>query len=366
MKKTKLFAAYLPQYHETEDNNRFWGKGYTDWVAVKKAKPLFDGHIQPKVPENEYYYDLSNVEDIKRQAILAKQHGIDGFNIYHYWFKDGKQELETPAELILNTPEIDIEFFFTWDNGSWKRTWSNVPGNDWTNNSNVNDGVADDRGILVEFAYQGKEQWKLHFDYLKPFFLDKRYLKIDNKPVFMFFSREREEIIAMQEYWNELAKTIGFDGIFVCAQKTYFIDAKRLSGQFMYQPTYSAWGFEQKVKYLIGKVIKNDKKELKIYDYEKVWKRIITGTARNIKKSIPGCFVGYDDTPRRGENGRVIRGQSVEIFKMYFSRLYKLCCNKDKDILLITAWNEWGEGAYLEPDTNGSIKYLEAIKEIKG
>ena len=95
--KTKVFAAYLPQYHETEDNNKFWGLGYTDWVGVRNAKPQFDGHKQPRVPLNENYYDLTNYESIIWQANLAKEYGIDGFNIYHYWFKDGKQELQKPA-----------------------------------------------------------------------------------------------------------------------------------------------------------------------------------------------------------------------------------------------------------------------------
>lgn len=371
MKKTKLFAAYLPQYHETEDNNRFWGKGYTDWVAVKNAKPLYEGHVQPKKPEDGYYYDLSKIEDIKHQVELANTYGIDGFNIYHYWFKDGKQELETPAELILNHPELDIEFFFTWDNGSWKRTWSNVPGNDWTssNSENVNlpsDKASDDRGILVEFAYQDEAQWKVHFDYLKQFFLDKRYLKIDNKPVFMFFSREREEIINMQNYWNGLAKEIGFDGVYICSQKQYFKNKTRLSGQFVYEPTYSVWGFKQKIKNVIGRFVKIDMKKLKIYDYEKAWKNVAKDSRRHLYSAvIPGCFIGYDDTPRRGNKGRVIKGQSVSVFEKYFETLFNLCCENDKEILLVTAWNEWGEGAYLEPDSEGSIAYLETIKKVK-
>lgn len=111
MKKTKIYTAYLPQYHATEDNNRFWGEGFTDWVGVRNAKPLFDKHNQPKIPLNNNYYNLSDFKTIQWQADLARKHGVNGFNIYHYWFKDGKQELEKPAELLLSHSEIDIEYF---------------------------------------------------------------------------------------------------------------------------------------------------------------------------------------------------------------------------------------------------------------
>ena len=374
MIKTKIFAAYLPQYHETEDNNTFWGKGYTDWCAVKKAVPLFEGHEQPKVPYGNNYYDLADVANIEKQANLAKSYGIDGFNIYHYWFKDGRQSLETPAELLLSHPEIDISYFFTWDNGSWKRTWSNLSGNDWAPNFEMNTQIGQQEpsaeektGILIEFAYQGKEQWKKHFEYLTPFFKDSRYLKIDNKPVFMFFSRERDEIVQMREYWNELAKDIGFSGVYICTQKTFFLKAKNVDAEFLYQPTYSSWGLVHKTVGVLGKYIncKWYTDSLKIYNYEKCWKQILRDTRRFIKKDIiPGSFVGYDDTPRRGKKGRVIAGKTPELFKEYFSRLYKMCCDNDKKIMLITAWNEWGEGAYLEPDTESGHAYLNVVKEI--
>ena len=175
MKKTKIFAAYLPQYHETEDNNKFWGDGYTDWVGVRNAKPQYEGHKQPKKPLHDNYYNLLDVDVIRKQAKLAKENGIYGFNIYHYWFKDGKQELEKPAELLLENKDIDISFFFTWDNASWKRTWDNIPGNDWAPAFDINDGENRSRGVLVEFSYGDKNKWKEHFDYLLNFFRDNRY-----------------------------------------------------------------------------------------------------------------------------------------------------------------------------------------------
>lgn len=364
--KTKVFAAYLPQYHETEDNNVFWGKGYTDWVGVKKAKPQFKGHIQPKVPLNENYYDLTNYESILWQANLAKKYGIDGFNIYHYWFKDGKQELEKPAEILLRHKEINIEFFFTWDNASWKRTWGNIQGNDWApafDKKMTKSGSA----TLVEFQLGGKSQWKAHFDYLLDFFRDDRYYKISGKPVFMLIGRnEEKKLQEMGEYWNTLAIEAGFDGMYFATKRKNFFGKPIFDADFSYEPETSAWGkrraVEKRIQTLIGVETKRDEPVKYIYDYEKVWKKIIKNAKKNVSKQICGCFVRYDDTPRRGKDAMIIRGESPNLFEHYFKKYYEIMCKGKVPFILITAWNEWGEGAYLEPDEKDKYAYLEALK----
>ena len=155
--KPEIFAAYLPQYHETEENNMFWGKGFTDWVGVKAAKPQFDGHIQPRVPLNNNYYDLSDYKVIHAQAQLAKKYGIDGFNIYHYWFDKSHPVLFKPAQNILEHKDIDIKFFFTWDNHSWIRSWSNIRGNAWAPKKNCYEWImvtkTNGSGILNGFYH---------------------------------------------------------------------------------------------------------------------------------------------------------------------------------------------------------------------
>ena len=192
--KPLIFAAYLPQYHETEENNRFWGKGFTDWVTVKAAVPLCQDHNQPKVPLDHNYYDLSDYRTIIAQADLAKKYRIDGFNIYHYYFEKGKKALNAPAELLLSHPEIEIRYFFTWDNSSWKRTWSNVVGNDWVVQDNKN-SISDESPYLLKLDYGNEEDWKDHFYYLLPFFNDPRYLKIGNCPVMMLFNNIEVKIL---------------------------------------------------------------------------------------------------------------------------------------------------------------------------
>ena len=370
MKRTKIFAAYLPQYHETEDNNRFWGKGFTDWVGVKKATPLFENHNQPRIPLDKNYYDLLNPEVIAWQARIAKEYGIDGFNIYHYWFKDGKQELQKPAEILLEHNDIDIEYFFTWDNASWKRTWDNVQGNDWAPAFDDKSRIQKGTGILVEFQYGGEKQWREHFMYLLPFFQDTRYLKIDNKPVFLFIGRSDEETLKkMYEYWNDCAIEFGFDGIYSGTKKKNFFNKAVLDTTFCYEPETSAWGrrraIDKRLVDLFGIKPKRDGAAKYIYTYEKVWKRIIANARKNANKEILGGFVRYDDTPRRGNEALIVLGETPDMFEKYMSQLYEICCNNNKEFLLLTAWNEWGEGAYLEPDVEDKYGYLEALKRVK-
>ena len=124
MKNTKIIAMYLPQYHQIPENDKWWGEGFTDWVGAKSASSLFEGHEQPKIPMNDNYYDLSKADDIRWQAKLAREYGVYGFGIYHYWFSSSQKLLTKPAELILANKDIDIPFFFAWDNCSWVRTWS--------------------------------------------------------------------------------------------------------------------------------------------------------------------------------------------------------------------------------------------------
>lgn len=366
--KTKVFAAYLPQYHETEDNNLFWGEGFTDWVGVRRAVPQFDGHYQPRIPLDGNYYNLLNVDTIHKQAELATKYGISGFNIYHYWFKNGKQELEKPAELLLQHKEIHIEYFFTWDNSAWRRTWGNVRGNDWAPAFDYKNNQKVQSATLVPFEYGDESQWKKHFEYLLPFFKDNRYYKIDNKPVFMLINSnsEIETLKKMGNYWNKLAKEAGFRGIYLATKKKNFFSKKVFDGEFFYEPESSAWGkrraIEKRLQKRFNITPKRDGAVKYIYSYDKVWWRILKNAKRNIDKNIIGSFIRYDDTPRRGKEAMIIIGESPDKFEKYFSKLYKLCCENNKPFLLLTAWNEWGEGAYIEPDEKDRYAFLEALK----
>ena len=370
MEETKVIVNYLPQYHEIPENNKWWGKGYTDWVATKNAKPQFDGHKQPKVPSKENYYDLSNPESIRWQIEIAKKHGIYGFGIYHYWFSSKLNLLQKPAEIILNDCTLDIHFLFIWDNASWKRTWSNVRGaNDWAPLYEENKATQDDNnGILAELDYGNEKEWKDHFMYLLPFFKDKRYIKsTDGKPLFMFFNMDKdsETLIKMSNYWKKMAVENGLPGI-VFLGKVNYHKVSIFDFDVDYEPGQHGWAFNSYIGKVFSKLKFETEKRREVphfIDYDKIWKRIIWHAKKNKDdKRLYSAFVNYDDSPRRGKNGRICRGATPKKFEYYMTEILRISRQKNKDYIFLTAWNEWGEGAYLEPDEISGDEYLKSLK----
>lgn len=369
--KTKIIAMYLPQYHETEDNNKWWGKGFTDWTSVKTSEPLFDGHRQPRVPLNLNYYDLSEVENIKWQADLAKKYGIYGFGIYHYWFSTDKQTLTKPAELILSYPEIDIPFFFAWDNNSWVRTWSKYKHNTNAWSPKVDGNLKEDQtdnGVLARLNYGDEKDWKIHFDYLNKFFLDERYIKIDNKPLFIIWNyTDKERLKAMCEYWRKLAVEAGYNGIFLMNRYNPYDSLGGFDALMTYEPMFSAWQNKNIFIRVVNKLkdLFVQEKKLTIFDYDKVWLSILKNAKFKAKEDIwYGAFVSYDDSPRRGRQGKIVKGENPGKFEKYLKELARISDEQNKPYIFLTAWNEWGEGAYLEPDTDNGYAFLEAVKRV--
>lgn len=363
MNSVKVIAMYLPQYHQIPENDEFWGRGYTDWVSVKKAKPQYRGHVEPRIPLNDNYYDLAKKENVAWQAKIAKEHGVEGFGIYHYWFNNEKNLLTKPSQIILENKDIDIDFMFVWDNSCWKRSWSNVKGNDW---SSLEENQAEHKGpaILIPYILGTEKDWENHFNYLLPFFKDQRYIKKDNRPVFMIFNYD-SDIEKMSEYWDKLAKKNGFDGIYVIYR--YYFKSRIPShlNRYEYQPHGASWwsGLTfKRVYYKILAMLKID--GLQIYNYDKVWKRILeTARKRKAPNFYHGGFVDYDDTPRRGPKAKIIKRGTPRKFRKYMSELLSVSKQQKKEWVFVTAWNEWGEGAYLEPDTINKYAYLDALKQ---
>lgn len=364
MKKIKIFAMYLPQYHSIPENDTFWGKGFTDWVTVKKATPLFDGHNQPRVPLNDNYYDLSLKETIAWQAKLAKEYGITGFGIYHYWFNSEKNILTKPAEILLENRDINIKFFFAWDNISWKRSWSNVEGNAWApsfDNKSEHNGPQ----ILIPYIIGNQEDWKNHFDFLCPYFKEERYEKKDNKPIFVIFHYSKE-IKQMCDFWNLQAKENGFDGMSFIFRFDEKSNIPQDENVFRYEPQSSGWTVSSLSDRILNKIssIIHTRNRYKL-SYDAVWKKILTEAQRTIRQNMfYGAFVTYDDTPRRGDRGRIIDNASPQKFERYLLRLVEISKSQNKEYIFLTAWNEWGEGAFLEPDVTSQYDYLKAVKNV--
>lgn len=359
----KVIALYLPQYHVIKENSRWWGEGYTEWTAVKKAKPLYQGHRQPRVPLHHNYYDLSDEDAVtwKWQADLVNKSGIYGFCIYHYWFK-GKQLLEKPMEILLHHPEIKINYCINWANESWTRTWYGL-----------------EKEILMAQDYGDREDWEAHFRYMLKFFRDDRYIKIDHKPLINIYrSKDIFELKDMLNCWRGLAKENGFDGLYVVVSNNAADQENRedlVDAFYDFEPGYSTKNNLNKydeflyyskilTSYLYNRIFKKQVLERKV-DIRKVYKRILKRHKKQQatnKPVFPGLFPMWDNTPRRGYAGTVYVHESP---KLFYKILRKLCSTVDKnDFIFINAWNEWGEGCYLEPDSVTKYRYLKAIKKV--
>lgn len=362
--KTKLISWYLPQFHCIPENDKFWGKGFTDWVTVRNARPLFRGHQQPRVPLNENYYDLSTKESVAWQAKLAKDKGIYGFGIYHYWFNNDKNLLTKPVEIIYSNKDIDINFFLAWDNASWIRSWSAVNGNVWASIMEKKEDSTND-GILIPYILGNKNDWENHYRHLVPFFKDKRYIKINNKPVFVILQHD-EKIEEMSAYWNHLAEKDGFNGMFFIYKNRKWYNWSKDAFRFNYEPHFNGWEnptmWDKRIEKL-KKVLHLHNKN-NYYNYDTIWKRIIENAENTSPKEFLGAFVCFDDSPRRSIKGRIVKGASPKKFHDYLSKLIEISERQGKEFIFITAWNEWGEGAYLEPDTIHTYDYLNIISEL--
>ncbi len=354
----KAITLYLPQYHSVKENNEWWGDGYTDWKAMEKARPLYDGHKQPKMPMNHNMYDLEKKKTMQWQSELMKKYGIYGMAIYHYWFKDGRQILERPVENLLKWTDVDMPFCLYWANESWVRSWSAIgDSNVWA--ANFEQNIAhdeNDNGVLLEQDYGNELDWEKHYDYFEQFFNDDRYIKINGKPVIMIYKPNKIACIKdMVKLWRECAEKSGWDGIYLIG--AYCNDECReiFDMQLLQEPgTTIDRSFPEMY------TDKNRMEVAKYLPYDLVWKHLLEYKAEN-GKTFFGGFSNYDDTPRRKNAGIVIYNGTAEKFKVYLTELYAKNAAAGNEYVFINAWNEWGEGMYLEPDEEEKFGYLEAI-----
>ena len=354
MGKVKVIAMYLPQFHRVQENDEWWGEGFTEWTAVKSAIPLFKGHEQPKIPQNAQYYDLMNKEVMIQQCKLMKKYNVTGLCFYHYWFGEGKKILEKPAENLLRWKDINIPFCFCWANESWVRSWKAIYGNCNTWAPKFESDMCNQKksdGILLEQKYGDKKEWKEHFDYLITFFKDNRYIYIDNKPIFLIYKPDIIDCISeMLACWNKWAIQKGLEGIYFIGANT--IQRDYLDAVYWHEPQKS-WRL-MNFEYM---------ESVRFMQYDDIWNTLLNSRDEECGKTFYGGFVNYDDTPRKGSIGTVIYNDTPEKFKIYLADLYAKNAVHGNEFVFVNAWNEWGEGMYLEPDKNNRDAYLKATKE---
>ncbi len=348
----KIVTMYLPQYHRIPENDEWWGEGFTEWTTVSKGEALFEGHTQPRIPLKQNYYNLLSRKTMEWQSKLMQEYGVSGQCFYHYWFGNGRTILERPAENLLEWKDINMPFCFSWDSGSWVRTWSGLYNqNMWTRKFEKEKKDENDNGILLEQNYGQADEWKRHFQYLLPFFKDDRYIRIDGKPVFIFYRPDEIYCISeMVECWRQLASKNNLPGLYIIGTNC---EAKNVLDALYMQAPRPA--FEKTIFELNNYV--------KCYDTEDVWNTIHEEIMNKEMKTYWGGVVGYDDTPRKGSAGLVMINNSPEKFEGNLKKLIKKNECFGNDIVFLNAWNEWSEGAYLEPDSMHGTAYLEAVKK---
>ena len=344
----KLIAFYLPQFHQIPENDKWWGEGFTEWTNVKKAIPQFKGHYQPHIPGELGYYNLTNKEVMKRQIELAKQYGIYGFCFHHYWFA-GKRLLEKPVNMLIENKDLDIPFCLCWANENWTRRW---------------DGL--DNEVLIAQKHSPEDDINFIEDISK-YFNDTRYIKIDEKPVLIVYRIELfpnpEDTIVRWRKWME---DHGYKGIyligaqgFACKNPTkYGLDAAvEFPPNGMYKYNYISSQVSFKNPNFKGNIV-----DYSYYVNNKLYLKEDKEKYNLFKTIIPS----WDNTPRRGNKSTIFYNSSPELYKQWLKDIIiytKTKKNKDEQFVFINAWNEWGEGAYLEPDVKYGYSYLNSTKE---
>lgn len=355
--KARVFAFYLPQFHPIPENDVWWGKGFTEWTNVGKAKKLFPLHYQPHVPADLGYYDLRVPETREQQAQMAQEYGVEGFIYWHYWFGNGKRLLERPFNEVLQSGKPDYPFALAWANETWKGFAHGL-----TN-----------RNVLIEQSYPGEQDYINHFYEILPALKDKRYITVDNKPMFMIYKPyELPNVTQFISLWQELARQNGLKGIYFIAHRGHESkeeekhDINNLlsmgfdSINFVRLSNNSLNHKINQIRSLIRKFIKFPI----IRKYKNYIKQLTNENDRTLEV-IPTIIPNWDHTPRSGKEGHVLHDSQPKYFAKNIKETLKNISHKplEKRIIFLKSWNEWAEGNYMEPDLKWGKGYLEALKE---
>ena len=359
MDKTKIIAFYLPQFHPFPENDEWWGKGYTEWTSVGKAKPLFRGHDQPRVPTELGYYDLRLPIVREQQAKMAKDAGVTAFCYWHYWFGNGKRLIQEVFDEVLESGKPDFPFCLGWANHSWfAKNWNS-------------DGSTTEK-LLMEQTYPGLEDEKMHFQFLLKAFKDERYVKIDNCPFLFIF----DPLAIPDEYiqnFRKWTKEAGFKDLYLVANITKpeqkkedflkrgfkAVSYQRLSVSFANSATER---FFVKLRRAIKNLILH--RPRRTIDYKRYYHELIREEDK-YNDVIPNLLPQWDHSPRSGRNGSLFIHSTPEYFYKHASEALAAIKGKPEAlrILMLKSWNEWGEGNYMEPDLTHGRGYIEALKQ---
>jgi len=357
--RARLIAFYLPQFHPIPENDRWWGPGFTEWTNVARARPLFPGHYQPRLPADLGFYDLRVPETRAAQAELARAHGIEAFCYWHYWFA-GKRLLERPFGEVLSSGEPDFPFCLAWANGSWSGVWHGAP-----------------ERILMEQTYPGAADHEAHFRHLLRVFGDRRYVTVGGAPLFVVYSpHELPEPRRVTDLWRELAVRAGLPGLHLVAvcQNNYAFDAAaggfdavaacnqvRISEQW---PRSLA---EARMRRLRAAYHTLRGRPVHVYRYEDAMAHFLVDPPPGVPR-YPAIIPGWDNTPRSGVRGVVLHDATPALFGRHVHDTLAQVADLEPErrIVFVKSWNEWAEGNYLEPDERWGKAFLEELRNAAG
>jgi lipopolysaccharide biosynthesis protein len=353
----RSIAFFLPQYHPTPENDEWWGKGFTEWTNVARARPLFPNHYQPHLPADLGFYDLRLPEVRQAQADLARAYGIHGFCYYHYWFS-GRRILERPVNEIIQSGAPDFPFCLCWANENWTRTW---------------DGQ--EKAVLLEQKYSEQDD-REHIRSLADTFRDPRYIRIDGKALFLVYRTAKlPNPKRTAEIWREEARNLGVGEIFLCRVESFNGDGTILSPEEI--------GFDAAVEFqpdgrYVGESLYRNKllqkfnrigfdfqsygQKNNILSYAQLVNNVLSHYRQSTYKKFPCVTPQWDNSARRKTGATIFCGSTPELYEKWLKTTVeriKFDC-PDENIVFINAWNEWGEGNHLEPCQRWGLSYLEA------
>lgn len=345
--KQKIFSYFLPQFYPTPENDKYWGKGFTDWVSTKNAKSLYEGHNQPFKPLDLGYYDLSKEEETKKVIDFSQKAGIDGLVYWHYWFGNDFTTLEKVPEFHLSNIEIKQNYFFAWANGDWTKSWQ-----------------GDNNTIIFKQTYSEKSAVK-HYEYLRNFFLDKRYIRLNNNFLFQVNNGLSDDVLNHMKILDRLCqKEFGKRIHFILPSDKLNIDLQGLEHSLSSFPPGEI--YSGLLKYRTQRVLQEFKilKKPVIISQKSYLKSFSKFLSKN-PSLVPCILSGWDNTPRYNERGVIIQGNIEDLIEGQINEIKKSKINHD--FILVKAFNEWAEGNILEPyNLNGKNFYpYKKLKSLK-
>jgi hypothetical protein len=366
----RLFALYLPQFHPISENDAWWGPGFTEWTNVAKARPLYRGHIQPRLPRDLGFYDLRVPEVREAQAMLARDCGVEGFCYWHYWFGNGRRILERPFQEVLDSGQPDFPFSLAWANQSWTGIWHGNPGT-----------------TLIKQEYPGRTDEIAHFNWARKAFEDPRYQRVDDKPVFVIFApHDLPSTTDFIDHWRELAHKSGLPGLYFVAIANRYQAGVELYRNPMLAPFDAVTPLtpqdflENQSGSISAKIVRrlrtrnfshylpgwaSDRLGPTRYRFAEVVAQALNDLPAD-PRYLPSVLAGWDNTPRSGRRGVVFEGMTADLFAQYLRKAVVHVSRQrpQNKIIFLKAWNEWAEGNTVEPDALNGHAYLDAIRDV--